>query len=147
MPIADRKTDARGATCLTPYTATRSVTSLNLTNNKVMKDYQMWGFVYLNFGKENTNVITGTRQEAEEEHEIPCFDGISYFKFGGKCYVARYPKFAELTEEDKDAVKYYCGYKPEYGEFGVIMGALGDIQMVSEKEYDSIKATHQIENI
>ena len=109
-----------------------------------MKDYQIWGFVYLNFGSKNINTITGNKEEADVEFEIPCFDGIAYYKAQGRCYVAHYPKYADLTDEQRARIKQYGGYEPERGEFGVIMGALGDIQRVSAREYNLIAAAHPV---
>ena len=110
-----------------------------------MKDYQIWGFVYLNFGNDDINAITGNKEESETEFEIPCFDGVAYFKAQGKCYVARYPKYDELTDEQRTRIKQYGGYEPEIGEYGVIMGALGEIKRVCVRDYCLVAATHPVE--
>ena len=103
-----------------------------------MKDYQLWGFVYLNVSKDNINAITGTKEESDKEELIPCFDGFSFFTFNGHYYLAYYPKFTLLTKEHMKEIEKYCGYEPENGEFGVIMGALGSIVEVSKEHYDSV---------
>ena len=100
-----------------------------------MKNYQTWGFTYLNYEKDDINVITGTKEEAECEKEILCYDGISIFSFKGHFYLARYPKINELTDSQKETVRKYCGYVPEDGEFGVVMGALGIIEEISSSRY------------
>ena len=109
-----------------------------------MEDYQIWGFVYLNFGNDDINAITGNKEESETEFEIPCFDGVAYFKAQGKCYVAHYPKYDELTDEQFGNIEDYCGYEPERGEFGVIMGALGEIHRVSARTYKYYKASFEV---
>ena len=100
-----------------------------------MTDYQLWGFTYLNYGKDDINVITGTKEESEYEEEIMCYDGISIFSFKGHFYIGHYPKIKDLTDSQKNIVRRYCGYEPEDGEFGVVMGALGEIEEVSESLY------------
>lgn len=110
-----------------------------------MKDYQIWGFTYLNFGKDDINAITGNKEESETEFEIPCFNGVAYFKAMGKYYVARYPKVSELTEEQMDEIEEYCGYEPENDEYGVIMGALGEIKRVCARDYYLVAAAHPVE--
>lgn len=109
-----------------------------------MEDYQIWGFTYLNFGDDNINAITGTKEESDTEFEIPCFDGVAYFKAGCKYYVSNYPKYDELTDEQFGTIEEYCGYKPERGEFGVIMGALGEIHRVSARTYKYYKASFEV---
>lgn len=109
-----------------------------------MNDYQIWGFTYLNCGSKNFNAITGTKEEADEEFNIPCFDGVAYFEACGKYYVARYPKYDELTDKQRTGIKQYCGYEPEKGEYGVIMGALGKIRQVSIKEYYLVIKEYQV---
>lgn len=109
-----------------------------------MFDYQIWGFTYLNFGSKNINAITGDKTEADVEFNIPCFDGVAYFEALGKYYVARYPKYDELTDEQRTRIKQYGGYEPERGEYGVIMGALGNIKMVSAKNYYLVAAAHPV---
>ena len=103
-----------------------------------MVDYQLWGFVYLNVGDDGINAITGTKEESEFEEEIQCFDGFSCFTFRGHYYVAKYPKLSELTDVQKSEIKRYCGYEPESGEFGVVMGALGEVLEIDKTEYDKI---------
>ena len=109
-----------------------------------MNDYQIWGFTYLSFGKDYINAITGTKEEADEDFNIPCFDGVAYFEACGKHYVARYPKYKELTKEQRRAIEDYCGYEPEEGEYGVIMGALGTIIRVSAKAYNLVIKAHPV---
>ncbi len=112
-----------------------------------MKDYQIWGFTNLNFGRKNINTITGNKEEADVEFEIPCVDGIAYYKAQGRCYVARYPKYDELTDVQRTRIKQYCGYEPERGEYGVIMGALGEIKRVCVRDYYLVAAAHPVECI
>ena len=100
-----------------------------------MKNYQLWGFTYIAGAFNRKNVITGTNDEADEEHEVPCFDGIAHFKFNGKCYIGVYPKFAQLTSVQKEEVEKYCGHEPEDGEYGVIFGALGSVMRISAVAY------------
>ena len=109
-----------------------------------MEDYQIWGFTYLSFGNKNVNVITDNREEADAEFEVPCFDGVAYFEAHGNHYVARYPKYDELTEKQMKTIEMYCGYRPYRGEYGVIMGALGKIIMVSEKDFYLVVAAHPL---
>lgn len=102
-----------------------------------MKDYQEWSFSYL--GLENgINAITGDTSEAESEFGVLCFDGTAYFTVNGRYYLAHYPKLKWLTEEQKRIVEVYCGYRPEEGEYGVVMGALGVIEEVNKAYYDHI---------
>lgn len=110
-----------------------------------MKDYQIWDFNYLSFGSDGINVITGNKEESSEDFSIPCFNGVAYFKAKGKCYVARYPKVSELTAEQMDRVEKYCGYEPENDEFGVVMGALGEIKRVCVRDYYLVAAAHPVE--
>lgn len=109
-----------------------------------MKNYQIWGFTYLNFGDKNINAITGTKEESDTEFEIPCFDGVAYFKARGRYYVANYPEYKELTDDMKSRVKRYCGYEPLDGEYGVIMGAFGEIHRVSARTYKYYKASFEV---
>lgn len=109
-----------------------------------MFDYQIWGFTYLNFGKDDINVITGTKEEADCEAKFPCFDGVAYFTFLGKYYIAQYPKLSELTDKQKEIVEQYCGYKPETGEYGVVMGALGEIYNVTKTTYKYYEASYEV---
>ena len=103
-----------------------------------MKKYEIWEFTYLNYGKDNINAITGTKEEADSEHEIPCFNGISYFSLNGKFFVAEYPKYNKLTRDEIASIEIYCGFSPFAGCYGVIMGALGQIREVSKEEYEEI---------
>ena len=90
------------------------------------RKYQLWGFNFLTTNVDrNTNIITNNNQESEHEVIVPCFDGFSFFQLNGKYYVSKYPKFNKLNQSNKDKIKDYCGYYPNAGEYGVIMGALG----------------------
>lgn len=101
-----------------------------------MNDYQIWGFTYLNIEDSGINAITGDNEESEYEFNIPCFNGLSWFSSNGKFFIGEYPKFKELTEKQLKEIENYCGYEPEDGEYGVIMGALGVIHEVSKEMFD-----------
>ena len=102
-----------------------------------MTNYQLWGFTYLNDEeRDGINAITNSFEEADCEHDIVCFDGFAYFSFHGHYYIGRYPTLESLTDEQKQKVKSYCGYEPEDGEFGVVMGALGEIDGIPEARYE-----------
>lgn len=90
------------------------------------KKYQVYGFTYI-ADKNEFNVLTGTKEEAEEEKEICCFNGYAVFKHKGKRYLMRYPKIQELTYRMKKKIEHYCGYVPESGEYGVIAMTFGKI--------------------
>ena len=93
-----------------------------------MKKYQLWGFNYLTRNRDKeTNIITGTNDESEDELIVPCFDGTAFFHVNGKYYIAKYPKMRKLNEYYRDKIKDYCGYYPNGGEYGIVMGALGII--------------------
>lgn len=100
--------------------------------------YQKWGFVYL-ADENGANVITGTKEEADEEFEIPCFNGFSFFKANNKRYIMNYPTIQSLSAEEKLIVEKYCGYKPSAGEYGVIAGALGKIKECGVELYNFYK--------
>lgn len=112
-----------------------------------MHNYQIWGFTYLNYGKKNVNAITGDKNESDEEFNVPCFDGIAWFASNGNYYIAYYPKYKELTGSMIDIIEDYCGYKPEEGEYGVIMGALGIIRKVSKEMFDMTVAAYPVTTI
>ena len=102
-----------------------------------MKKHQVWGFNYIE--KNGINLITGTKEESEEEFNVTCFDGIAIFEARGKCYVAKYPRIRILNNYYKDKIKNYCGYYPSAGEYGVIMGALGLVIECDKNTYDHFR--------
>lgn len=106
-----------------------------------MKDYQIWGFTYLNYGDKNLNAITGNKHEAGSEFEIPCFDGIAWFKANNRYFVCYYPKYKYLTEEQFKIIEDYCGFRPKKGEYGAICGALCEVKEVSLTWYELTKIT------
>jgi hypothetical protein len=108
-----------------------------------MANYQIWGFSYID-GKNGENVINGTFSDVESEFEIPCFNGIAFFKANGKCYVMRYPKIQKLSAREKDYVEDYCGYAPTAGEYGVIAGAFGKVQECSQGMYEAFCNTYPV---
>lgn len=109
-----------------------------------MKDYQIWGFTYLDYEREDINAITGDKNESEEEFNIPCFDGLAWFAVRGKFFLCYYPKFEQLTEQQRDEINDYCGYYPDDGEYGVVMGALGVIHEVSREIFDMTVAAYRV---
>ena len=108
-----------------------------------MAKYQVWGFTYLADSK-GVNVLTGNNEEVDGEFNIPCFNGIAFFKVNNKCYIARYPKIQSLTKDDKETIEKYCGYIPESGEYGVICGALGKITECSHSLYEACCNTYPV---
>ena len=112
-----------------------------------MKQYQIWGFTYINYGENHLNAITGDKNEADEEFNVPCFDGLAWFAAQGKFFLCYYPKYKELTNAHFRAIKAYCGYKPEDGEYGVIMGALGTIREVSKDMFDMTVTAYPVTTI
>lgn len=109
-----------------------------------MKKYQIYGFNYLSRNTNGINVITGTNDESEYEFEIPCFDGLSYFKVNGEYYVAYYKKMNKLNSHDKELISDYCGYEPCAGEYGVILGALGVVIQTDKKTFDNYSKQYPI---
>lgn len=109
-----------------------------------MKQYQIWGFTYLNYGENHLNAITGDKEESYWEFNIPCFDGLAWFAAHGKFFLCYYPKYDELTEKQFGTIEDYCGYEPEDGEYGVIMGALGTIREVSKEMFDMTVAAYPV---
>ena len=105
--------------------------------------YQIWSFSYL-ADKNGVNVINGTKQEADDEFEIPCFNGFSFFKANGKFYLIHYPKIQFLRNSQKEEICFYCGYEPNAGEYGVIAGALGMVTECSESVYNDYVACYPI---
>lgn len=107
--------------------------------------YQIWGFSYLaNYLNDGINILTGNKDEYDYEFEIPCFDGLAYFKLNNHYYVIHYPVYKSLTDEQKHSVRFYCGYEPEDGEYGVICGALGVISEISESAFNSLCVSYPL---
>jgi len=96
------------------------------------KKFQKYGFSYIN-DENGNNILTGNKNEADEEKEIYCFNGYAVFKHNGKTYMMRYPKIQQLTDKMRDEIENYCGYAPEAGEYGVIAMTYGKI--VRSKQY------------
>ena len=101
-----------------------------------MKNYQLWGFNFLTTNRDKeTNIITGTKEESQYDYYVFCFDGISCFGVNNKFYIAKYPKMRKLNDYYKEKVCNYCGYYPQSGEYGVVMGALGITIECSEQAF------------
>jgi hypothetical protein len=109
-----------------------------------MRNYQIWGFSYINKNTDKSNVLTGNNKECEEEVEIPCFDGIAYFKACGKYYTMTYPRINTLNSYQMDRIYDYCGYYPESGEYGVIAGALGCCIECDEKTFRNLSMEYPL---
>ena len=99
-----------------------------------MKKYQVWGFNYIAL-KDGTNLLTGDGTEKSEEYTIPCFNGISVFRYKGKFYKMRYPKIQQLSNTDKEKIVKCCGYEPQGGEYGVIAMTFGRAKEIFHSEY------------
>ena len=102
----------------------------------IMKEkYILYGFCYIN-GPKGLNIITDNKEEANEEKNVLLFDGIGfYLSDSGKYYILNFPKFQDLTEQQKEQIKKYCGFYPEKDDFGQIFGAIGTVKKVSRKKY------------
>lgn len=97
------------------------------------KDFQIWPFSFINLN--GINILTGNDEECEEEVKVICYDGIALHERNGKFYRITYPQFDKLTSRGKSLIEKYCGYEPEAGEYGVICGALGQVEEISELMY------------
>ena len=109
-----------------------------------MKNYQIYGFNYLTDSVTGKNVLTGNFDEADGDFDIPCFDGFSFFCANGKYYECHYPKINSLTESEKKDVLFYCGYKPQSGEYGVILGTFAKADEISEERFKELASKYQL---
>lgn len=116
-----------------------------------MRNYQIWSFCFI---AQNTNdyinVLTGTGEESEFEVEIPCFNGLSYFKVERNgvthYYSMSYPKITHLNSHQNEIIENYCGYFPTAGEYGVIAGALGVCIETDKATFDFYSKKYPLPN-
>jgi hypothetical protein len=97
------------------------------------KKSQKYGFNYIS-DENGINVLTGTKEESDEEKIITCYNGYAVFECNSKTYMMRYPKIQQLTNEMKDEIDEYCGYAPEAGEYGVIAMTFGKVVRSTESK-------------
>jgi len=116
------------------------------------KKYDIHSFSYID-NENGVNTLNGTSgkewEEVWEEYPVVCFNGLAYYKATYKdnsvhCFIMTYPKFNELSLEDKHKVENYCGFVPEAGEYGVVCGAFGVLKEITEKQFKEVMRDYPI---
>ena len=75
---------------------------------------------------------------------VACFDGIAFYKYDGRYFVATYPTFISLTRSQIDKMLIDNGYTPSNGDYATIFNSFGIVKEVSKIEFDNLMKSYPI---
>lgn len=88
---------------------------------------------------DNVTCLNGTNATSGKgTANVACFDGIAFYKYDGRYFVATYPTFISLTRSQIDEMLIDNGYTPSNGDYATIFNSLGIVREISK--YDFYKA-------
>ena len=71
---------------------------------------------------------------------VACFDGIAFYKYDGRYFVATYPTFISLTHHEINRILIDNCYIPSNGYYAPIFNSFGIVREISKDDfYKAIK--------
>lgn len=97
---------------------------------------------------DNVTCLNGTNATSGKgTANVACFDGIAFYKYDDRYFVATYPTFISLTRSQIDKILIDNCYTPSNGDYGAIFNSFGIVKEFSKVEFDNFVKAYPIRDI